>query len=233
MRKYMVTPLLLLSALTAMAGPISSGPVTLTGLGNGQGWNDGSFYTGYVTLSLNGVDYTGLCIDALHDAAANSTWDALYVPLSDTPTLNAMMATYFPNTPSSAYATKLYADVVGFLMMAGAGQALTIDLQHEVWGQLDPAYDGSALASSAATAVSNGFLTDAHGNQIAFDPSSFGLIVDANYAKGGQPRQAFLIDPPVGAPEPASMLLIGFGLVGIGVLRRKSIRVKGSAPIVG
>jgi len=185
MRIYIVTPLLMLFALTAMAGPITSGPVTLSGLGNGQGWNDGSAYTGYVTLSFNGTDYAGLCIDALHEAAPNSTWDALYVPLSDTATLNAVLASYFPNTPSSAYTTKLYADMVGFLMMAGAGQASTINLQHEVWGQLDPAdYDGSSLATSALAAISNGSFTDSHGNQVAFNSANFGLIVDANYAKG-------------------------------------------------
>jgi hypothetical protein len=229
MRISIVTPpLLMLVALTAMAGPIVSGPVILFGLGNGQGWNDGSAFTGYVTLRNDGVNYTALCIDALHETAANSTWNALYVPLSDTAVLNAVMAAYFPSIPSAAYTTKLYADVVGFLMMAGAGETLTNNLQHEVWGQLDPAqYDGSSLATSASAVVSNGSFTDSHGNQVGFNPANFGLVADANYVRGGQLQQLFIVDPPTGAPEPASTFLIGAGLVGLGLLTRKHRLARG------
>src|ERR1022692_1856729 len=77
--------------------------VTLSGLGNGNGWNDGAYYTGYVTLDFNGTNYAALCIDSLHKAALDfngtnyaalcidalhetygNSWDAVYVPLSDT-----------------------------------------------------------------------------------------------------------------------------------------------------
>jgi len=213
----------MLLALTAMAAPIQSGLVTLADAGNGQGWNDGHAYTGYVTLNLNGTDYTALCVDALHETAVNSTWNALYVPLSDTDTLRAVMAAYYPNTAASTYTAGLYVDVVGFLMMLGADKNLAIALQHEVWGQLDPAdYDGSSLRSLAAS--SNGSFIDSHGNQVAFSTANFGLLVDANYLRGGQLQQAFLIDPPTSTPEPASLLLIGAGLVVLGVVRRKNLR---------
>jgi hypothetical protein len=183
----------------------TEGPVTLTGLGNGQGWNDGSYYTGYVTLTFNGTDYTGLCIDALHDASPNSTWEAIYVPLSD-PSINAVLAAYFPNIPPSLYTSLLQADVLAFLDLAGANEATSVSLQHEVWGQFDPAaYSGADLAAQAA--------------EQTVDTADFGLIVDTSYSSGGSElEQAFLVDPPP-APEPAPAVLIGLGLVALGLTR--------------
>ena len=206
MRKPIAILTMTMAALGAHAGTIQ-GPVTLTGLGNGQGWNDGSYYTGYVTLAFDGSDYTGLCVDALHDATANSTWEAIYVPLSD-PSIGAVLAAYFPNTSPSLYASLLQADVLAFLDLAGGNQATSVYLQHEVWGQFDPAaYSGTALAA-----------------QIAGEPvntASFGLIVDARYATGGSGlEQAFLVDPPPSSvPEPSPAVLIGLGLVALGLTR--------------
>jgi len=181
------------------------GPVTLTGLGNGQGWNDGSYYTGYVTLTFDGADYTGLCIDALHDASPNSTWEAIYVPLSDPP-IDAVLAAYFPNTSPSLYTGLLQADVLAFLELAGANEATSVSLQHEVWWQFDPAaYSGTALAAQAAAAN--------------ISLANFGLIVDAGYSSGRSGlEQAFLVDPS-SAPEPSPAVLIGLGLVALGLTR--------------
>src|ERR1022692_2455878 len=120
MRKLIAILTLTIGALAAHAGTIQ-GPVTLTGLGNGLGWNDGSYYTGYVTLTIDGTDYNGLCIDALHDASANSTWDAIYVPLTG-PSIDAVLASYFPNTSPSLYLTLLDADVLAFEELAGANE---------------------------------------------------------------------------------------------------------------
>ena len=166
MRKLIAILTMVIAALAAHAGTIQ-GPVTLTGLGNGQGWNDGSYYTGYVTLAFDGADYTGLCVDALHDASANSTWEATYIPLSD-PSINAVLAAYFPNTAPSQYSSLLQADVLAFLGLAGGIQATSVFLQHEVWGQFDPAaYSGTALAAQAAGQTVN--------------TANFALIVDSRY----------------------------------------------------
>jgi hypothetical protein len=206
MRKLTTILTLTIAALAAHAGTIQ-GPVTLTGLGDGQGWNDGSYYTGYVTLSLDGVDYTGLCFDFLHDASPNSTWDAIYIPLSD-PSISAVLTAYFPDTSPSLYTGLLQADVLGFLGLAGSNEATTVYLQHEVWGQFDPSdYSGTALAAQAAGQTVN--------------TANFGLIVDAGYASGGSGlEQAFLVEaPPSAVPEPSPAALIGLGLVALGLTR--------------
>jgi hypothetical protein len=206
MRTLIAILVLMTAALAAHAATIQ-GPVTLTGLGNGQEWNDGSYYTGYVTLTFDGTDYTGLCVDALHDAYANSTWEGIYVPLSG-PSINAVLATYFPNISPSLYTSLLQADVLAFLELAGGNEATSVSLQHEVWGQFDPAaYSGTALAAQAAAANVN--------------LANFGLIVDAGYSSGGSGlEQAFLIDPPPSpVPEPSPAVLIGLGLVALGLTR--------------
>ena len=207
MRKRIAVLTLMIATLAARADTIQ-GPVMLTGLGNGQGWNDGSYYTGYVTLTFDGTDYTALCVDALHDASPNSTWDAIYVPLSD-PSINAVLAVYFPNTAPSLYASLLQADVLGFLDLAGGTEATSVSLQHEVWAQFDPAdYNGTALGAQAA------------GDSV--NTANFGLIVDAGYASGGSGlEQAFLVDRPLSSsvPEPAPAILIGIGLVALGLTR--------------
>ena len=206
MRKLIVILTVTMAAVAAHADGIQ-GAVTLTGLGNGQGWNDGSYYTGYVTLDFAGTAYTGLCVDALHDAVPNTTWDAIYVPLSD-PIMDAVLAAYFPKTSASVYASLLQADVLGFLDLAGANEATSTSLQYVVWGQFDPTdYNGTVLGAQAA------------GENVNL--ANFGLIVDANYASGGSGlEQAFLIDPPPPAvPEPSPAGLIGLGLVVLGLTR--------------
>jgi hypothetical protein len=211
--------ILTFASLTATADT-----VTVTGLGNGHGWNDGADYTGYVTVAFDGIRYPGLCIDALH-GTTGSSWDALYIPLTDGASIAGVMSAYFGVSDAAVYLPKLYADMAGYAMLSGIGNDETVnnDIQHAVWAQFD-----------AGTYADTGILSAFSNQHPPIDPEQFGLIVDAHYANGDHLEQAFLVDPQPPAaqqffvtdsqsatPEPASFIMVGTTLIVIGALLRK------------
>ena len=209
--------LLAAGSLTAAADPL-----VMSGLGNGLGWNDGSYYTGYVTLTFDGGNYAALCVDALHDTFGNS-WNAVYIPLTDAADLAKVMQAYFSITDPAIYLPKLYADVIGWAeLSAGVAETVNNNIQHSVWAQFDPSQyaDTSQLYQLAQIAAPNGYgsIPNPTGGQIPINLDKFGLLVDANDANGGQLEQAFLIDGPPETPEPASLALAGAGLGGLALL---------------
>lgn len=222
--------------LIAGSSVVAANEVILSGLGDNQGWNDGAYYTGYVTLDYNGQDYAGLCIDALHETYGNS-WNAAYVPLTDTTDLSAVMQAYFGDGPS-VYLPNLYADLVGFAELSDPAltESTNNDVQHSVWSQFDPGpySDVSGLATLAQNDAPNGygFIPNSGGGVTPIILSNFGLIVDANYAQGGPLEQVFLVEAPLDpspnqdsfdTPEPASLALAGGALLLLASLwRRKS-----------
>lgn len=205
-----------LASLTATAGT-----VTLSGLGNGQGWNDGSYYTGYVTLGFDDTSYSGLCIDALHETRGDS-WEALYIPLTDTATVTNVMLAYFGTSDSTVYLPKLYLDMAGYTMLStiGTDKVSNDDIQHSVWAQFDPGrYTDTGILSTFAN------------DNPPLDPSMFALIVDAGYASGSDLEQVFLVEQPsshhlviVPTPEPASGVTLSAAMMimaMLGILHRK------------
>ncbi|MBZ5619589.1 MAG: PEP-CTERM sorting domain-containing protein [Acidobacteriia bacterium] len=200
--------------LTFASMSASADTVTITGLGNGHGWNDGHYYTGYVTLDFDGKVFPGLCIDALHETTKDS-WDALYIPLTDAADVAAVMSVYFGIDDTAVYSPKLFADMAGFAMLSGIGSDKTANdnIQHDVWAQFAP-----------LKYTDSGILSDYINGHAAMDPAQFGLIVDARYANGGDLQQAFLVDSPTPTPEPASVFMVGTALVAISTLLRKRRR---------
>ena len=199
----------------------------MSGLGNGQGWNDGSYYTGYLTLNFEDTDYRAICIDALHPTAGYS-WDGMYIPITDFTTTGTALGVYFGITDAAVYLPKLYADMAGYAMLNGIGpdRAANNDIQHAVWAQFDSAhYTDSGLLSAFAQ------------SHPPVDPEQFGLIVDADYLHSAHPEQMFLVNmqppshqtyfvdiPGSPAPEPGSGMLVGIAFVGIGIALRRAGR---------
>jgi len=208
-------------AITILVGPTlaSADPVALSGLGNGQGWNDGSYFTGYVTLTLDGADYRGLCIDALHDTIGTS-WNAVYIALTD-PRVAGVMQAYFGITDPAVYQPKLNTDTVGYALLSTIASDVAENnlIQHQVWAQFAPdRYTDTGILESEADFLS-------------VDPTDFGLIVDANYLQGGTLEQAFLVDPqpvdlqdfPVNSPVPdvGTGVTAGSAWMGLALWRRR------------
>jgi len=201
--------------LTVGAFGASADTVTISGLGNGQGWTDGAYYTGYLTLSMDGTDYVGLCIDPLHETTGVS-WNAVYIPMTDTADIAGAMAAYFGLSDPATYLPVLYAGATGFNMLASVGtdEAANNDIQHAVWDEIAP-----------GTYADNGVLLTASGPPGNF--LSFGLIVDANYQTGQGLEQAFLVAGEstnvIGedqAPEPGALTIVGIGLLVLGAHRQ-------------
>jgi hypothetical protein len=82
-----------------------------------------------------------------------------------------------------------------------------VTTQLAMWSETDPTFADSTTAS-------NNLLADAVANQRSVDLSDWQVYTPT--AEG----QEFVAD----SPEPATMVLFGFGLVAVGFLRRKSIR---------
>ncbi len=208
MRRF--TPLFAALSLVAAAGMANASVLTtLDGYPAGQ--TDGQYYIGPATLTIGGVEYSGICYDALDQAAIGQSWQANVYGMVD---LGA--GAYFTNQPVNQYTTGY--EQVSYLstLFTPGNVAQWVDIQHTIWSVFDSAYTADpTLIAEANNAIKGGYDFSAFryiDSPPGSDPLVQGFIVD-NANIGLTPQ-----------PEPATWFLFcsGFLLLAAWNLRRRA-----------
>jgi hypothetical protein len=180
--------------------------ITLETAGNGTGMTDGTYYVGLVSLNIDGRLTPGLCIDSLHDVFVGETWSANLLLATDTVALIPFFLTQWNVTPA-VFQPALLADAWAFeKLLANGSLDDNILYQHAVWGQLDPRYDGSAIAGNAALDLSSFYVVAGEAGEQTFLVQGSGTFS----AKDVQ-----------NTPEPGTLFLTGSCLLFLAKLHRK------------
>lgn len=168
-----------------------------------DGVNDGSYYVGPYTLSINnGPNIAAVCIDPLHDAYAGDHWTANLTPLSAASSaVPGLSNTYLGNAGLKQYEEEAY--LFSLITTPGVSQNGRKAIQHAMWDITDPGFWSDASAQQ--------YLNLAGANYESINPNYFTIVSDVN-----DHYQEFMISS---APEPATFALMGLAAVGLGLAR--------------
>ena len=192
-----------LVSLFLLAGAaLSASPLTTVSLVNAGSplLDDGRYYVGPYTLSINGQNMPVMCVDANDESYVGQTWTAAISQVG-----GDISSTYHPD---EAVQYKEEAYLFNLITQPGADR---IDIQHAAWSITDPAWSIDSAAQS--------FVTQAENHYADMDFSGFELVSSVS----GDPRaQEFMVSS---APEPGSLTLLGAGLMlgAAGLVRRKKL----------
>lgn len=182
---------------------LSASQVSVTMVNAGDGTNDGAYYVGPYTLSIdNGPNIAALCIDPLHDSNPGDQWTANVTNLSAASSaVPGLSNTYLGNGGLKQYEEEAY--LFSLITAPGVAQDTRKSIQHAMWDIADPGFVTDASAQP--------YLDLASANFESINPNYYTILTDA-----GKQYQEFMVSS---APEPATFALIGLAGIGLGLAR--------------
>ncbi len=211
--------------ILSCAGLLSAGTINVNSIqpAIGAGYQQDQYgeYIGPYQLNTSIGSLLIMCINLQY--GVNPPYTAYLTPVSDIP--ESPLTTYLAN--QTLYEEESYL----FSLIVNASDLTTqAEIQDAAWALNDNSFyqtlvntnDAQSLASlnyynQVANMVSVGSLAT------AFDYSKYDVI--SNTAGAGSNTQEFIyLDPPTATPEPASIALMGFSLLGFGLLLKRANR---------
>jgi len=208
----------------AFAAAGYSNTVTLQLVNVNPGYNDGTVYVYPYNFKINGGSslVSLLCDDYIDDVALNESWTAQVYTVDDV--VNHTKGQMTPVTGSLGYSqgrTRAYEEAVYLYKKIVSGpidQTTAVNINHAVWALFaNESFNGDAAVVTLFNEASN------YANNFNInDFNGFVFYTPVPGTEVGAPSGAVRPQEYIGRlPEPSSLLLIGFGLVGLAALARK------------
>ncbi len=195
---------------------------------NGQTDASGELISPY-TATLDGVSTTIYCDDFANSVSYNQTWTANLTNLA-TGNLSNLRYENISNTLSTSATTSATYNGTQLYEMAAwltrqfaangtAGYSANGDIQDTLWDLFNPNSHNTGV--NPPTPSSNKWLYAAEKNYGSIDAASVNILTNTSVAYSGSGQTQEFI---VATPEPASILLLGVGLIAIGVVGKRRMR---------